>query len=145
MLAVIPASPAAIGTVRTYGVGFLGYGLIVALQGQQRWSSASLTTANDLVEWLPWPPSLTWGWLFAATGVAILAGSLGYHFGLRNTGIYGSAFLIMFLGLTAMYSATQNPSASFAGGFLYVLVGAAICWVARAREVRPDVGVPQGL
>ena len=129
-LSTIPATPLAIGTMRSYGLGLTIYGLVVFGQGARRWSGPLYSTAVSVAP--PW----VWGLTFATFGLAVLVGSLTYRFRLRNVGLYGSAVLYLYFGVTTEQTALHLPTVSYAAGIVYFMVAAAMCWVAPAREVR---------
>lgn len=134
-LASIPSTILSKLTVRDYGGGIFLYGLVIVLQGPQRWSGPQFVTTTTLAS------SYTWGAIFAALGLLILAGHFNYWFLVRNVGLYGAALMIGFLGLTTFYEATRNESVSFAGSVFCAMVTGALIVVARSREVRPDAGL----
>lgn len=132
-LATMPGGYGAVLTVRTWGLGILAYGLVVALQGQRRWQSPTLTTANHWADWLPGDPCHAWGAAFAVAGMLTVAGSVRASFPLRNLGLYSIVGLSLLLGVTTTFSALSLPNASFAGGVLYLTIAVAASIVARVR------------
>lgn len=129
-LVSIPVTRISVGVIRVFGTGSLLYGLTVVVQGPQRWSGPSYATATSLA------PSWLWGSVIAALGALALAGSLAHLFGVRNVGLYGIAIWLLFFAVTVAIEAARNPHVSAAGAVLYGMVAAAICCVARAREIR---------
>lgn len=132
----LPASPAAVGTIRTYGIGMIAYGLAIVIQGPGRWSASLYAAVTALA------PSWVWGACFIAFGCLTLAGSFTYRFLLRNVGLYGSALLLLIFGLSTEGAALRLPSTSFAAGVIYFVLATAICWVARTKEFPPDAPRP---
>lgn len=134
-LASIPSTILSKLTVRDYGGGIFLYGLVVILQGPQRWSGPQFVTATTIT------PSYIWGSIFMVCGVLILLGHFRYWFLVRNIGLYGAAIMVLLLGLTTFREAARNDSVSFAGAVFCCMVTAALIIVARSREVRSDAGV----
>lgn len=136
-LAYIPTTVLSVLTIRDYGAGFVLYGLVIMLQGPERWSGPQFVTTTTLA------PSFVWGAIFAACGLLVLAGHFNYWFIVRNIGLYGAAVMLISLGLTILREGTRNPHTSFAGAVLCGFVAVALFIVARAKEERPDAGLPQ--
>jgi hypothetical protein len=134
-LASIPASPLAIGSIRTYGSGMFVYGVLVIVQGPDRWSGPSYATAVAIAD--PWQ----WGAVVAVLGAGTVIGSLRGWFTIRNVGLYGCAAWLGIFALSVIDVASTDPHVSYAGAVIYATFGVAMCWVARARERRSSARI----
>lgn len=135
-LATIPATPLAIGTIRTYGGGLLVYGIAVIVQNPRRWSGPSYATVNAVAP--PW----VWGAAIATLGAAVLAGSITHWMLLRNVGIYGGAIWIGMFATAVLDVARHDTHVAYTSSILFATLGVAMCWVAPAKEGRAHAGLP---
>lgn len=128
----IPASPLAVGTIRTYGTGLVIYGVTVFCQNPDRWGGPQYASINAVAA--PW----VWGAVVGSLGVLVLVGSLLGLFVLRNIGLYGGALWIGVFVYGVLDVARQDPHVSYTNGILLATLAIGMCWVARAREGRPN-------
>lgn len=128
----IPASPLAVGTIRTYGTGLFFYGATVFFQNPERWRGPQYATVTNVAA--PW----VWGAVVGTLGAMVVVGSLLGLFALRNIGLYGGALWIGVFVYSVLDVARQDPHVSYTNGILLATLAVGMCWVARAREGRPN-------
>lgn len=131
LFATLPATPLAVGSIRTYGAGLLAYGVVIVAQGPLRWSAPVYSTVVAVA------PSWVWGVVIGACGALTLTGSFTHQFLLRNVGLYGGALWLALFGLATIDSARTTPRVSYALAVVYFTTSTAMCWAARAREGAP--------
>ena len=83
-----------------------------------------------------------WGAVIGALGLVTLVGSFTALFAVRNVGVYGSAVWLCLLGIAMLIAASYDPRVSISGAVLDFTMALSLYLVARAREVRPNAGLP---
>ena len=117
-------------TMRSYGITMIIYGVIVMVQGGERWNNATYRGAKALAD------QAWWGIIATLLGVLILVGSLLAIKWLRNIGLYGTGLILCTLSVTILQSATMSPNVSYAGCAILIMVGVNAAIVANSTERR---------
>jgi hypothetical protein len=105
-------------TIFGFGSGALGLALLVG--GPQRFAASSFATARMVPG-----QHITWGLMFLLGSTLTLLGAWRRWRGLNRVGLLGIALGFLFLDISLIVTAVNDPKAPITGAVIYAVVAAA--------------------